>query len=148
MLMNLPFQDSKPVVMMALNRNGRALMTRDAELIRRILAEIQHRKTTDYEPLVIPDADVAIVARHLEMLHDAGYIEAVKSTPISGDVKFMIKDLTWEGHDLAAVLENNDVWSKIKSKLSPSELATIPLTVLKSVGLGLLEHYMKSKFGL
>ena len=40
------------------------------------------------------------------------------------------------------------VWGKIKEKLSAKEMATIPLSVLKSLGLGVLEHYLKSKFGL
>jgi len=82
------------------------------------------------------------------MLHDAGYIEAEKSSPLQGLPKFMVKDLTWAGHDFAAVLENDTVWSKLKEKLSPKELATIPLSVMKTVGLGVLEHYLKGKFGL
>ena len=41
-------------LIMALNPNGRALMTRDMELIRKIFAEIQKRKDADLRTLEIP----------------------------------------------------------------------------------------------
>ena len=57
-------------------------------------------------------------------------------------------NLTWQGHDFAAVLQNDTVWAKMKEKLSARELATIPFSLMKTVGLGLLEHILKSKLGL
>jgi DNA-binding HxlR family transcriptional regulator len=137
------------VIIIALDRTGRVLMTRDMELIRKIFLAIQQRKTSEFQALHIPDVDVSVLARQLEMLDDAGLIEAVKSAPHDGrQLTFMVKDLTWPGHDLASVLQNDTVWGKIKEKLSPAELSTIPLSVLKTVGLGVLEHYLKGRFGL
>jgi hypothetical protein len=118
------------------------------ELIRRIFLAIQDRKTADLQSLEITDVDAAVLARHLELLHDAGFIDAVKSDPLQGLPKFAVKDLTWAGHDFAAIIENDTVWSKIKEKLSPRELSTLPLSVLKTVGLGILENYLKAKFGI
>jgi len=43
------------------------------------------------------------------------------------DPMILVKDLTWSGHDLAAVLENETVWGQFKQRLSPSELVQIPL---------------------
>ena len=123
-------------------------MKRDMNIIRQIFAEIQNRSTVNSQAIEITGVDPGVLARHIELLHDAQYIEAVKSAPLHGDPKFAVKDLTWQGHDFAAVLQNNSVWSKMKEKLSPSELATIPLSVLKTVGISVMEHYFKSKFGL
>jgi hypothetical protein len=58
----------------------------------------------------------------------------------------LVKDLTWSGHDLAAVMENETVWGQFKQRLSPSELVQIPLPVLKNVGIGLLTTWLKSQF--
>jgi Hypothetical protein (DUF2513) len=147
---NLTVPSREPIIIIALEIGGRALMTRDMELIRRIILAIQERKTAELQPLEIPDVDPVVLTRHLEMLDNAGYIEAEKSVPFEKHrpLTFIVKDLTWAGHDFAAVLENDTVWSRLKEKLSPRELATIPFSVLKTVGLGILEHYLKGKFGL
>src|SRR5665213_1375001 len=124
---NLAVRNETPVVIIALEAGGRALMTRDMELIRKIFAAIQERKTAELYSLEIPDVDPAILARHLEMLHDAQLIDAQKSAPLRGNLIFAVKDMTWAGHDFAAVLENDTVWDKMKEKLSPKELATLPM---------------------
>jgi hypothetical protein len=54
----------------------------------------------------------------------------------------------WRGCDFAAAIENDGVWSKIKQALPAKELATMPLSVLKSAGVALLEQYAKAKLGL
>ena len=58
-----------------------------------------------------------------------------------------IKDLTWQGHDFAALL-NDGVWSRIKQKFSAEELAVMPLSIVKTLGLGLLEALAKQTMGL
>ncbi len=124
-------------------------MTRDMELIRKIFAQIRGRTSLDYEAVVIPDVDPAILARHIELLDNAGLIEVVKSSGMqSPHPLFAVKDLTWAGHDFVAILENDTVWNRIKEKLSPKELVTLPFSTLKTLGLGLLDQYLKSKFGL
>jgi len=150
MLVKTTIVHQKTVVIMALDPNGRALMTRDMELIRRIILAIKERKTADPQVLEMPDVDPAVLTRHLEMLDQAGFIDAEKSVPFEKHrpITFMVKDLTWQGHDFAAAIENDTVWSTIKEKLSPKELMTVPLSVLTSLGMGVLEQYLKSKLGL
>jgi Hypothetical protein (DUF2513) len=137
-----------PVIIIALDPSGRAAMTRDMELIRRILREIQNSKDVDYKPIEIPDVDPIIVVRHMELLKEARLIESLESRPLQGGVKIMVKDLTWAGHDFVAAIDNDTVWHKIKEKLSPKELATLPLSAVKTLSLHLLDQYLKLKFGL
>ena len=122
-------------------------MTRDNELIRQIMLAIKERKDATPRALEIDGFDRAIVARHLEMLLDVGLLEGEKlgaaNTPYP---TILVKDLSWSGHDLAAVMENATVWGQFQQKLSPSQLVQIPLPVLKNVGIGLLTAWLKSQF--
>ncbi len=83
------------------------------------------------------------------MLMQAGYLEGPKPVRSgSGGPPFIaIKDMTWDGHDFIAALENETVWSQIKQKLSPSELAGLPLGIIKDAGLGMLKAYIMNKLG-
>jgi hypothetical protein len=126
-------------------------MMRDMELIRKILLQIQSREDIAPSPVEIEGVDEIVLARHMELLRDAGLIEATSTTISSKGYKYariFVKDLTWEGHDFISALQNEGVWNQIKQSLSPSELATLPLTIMREVGLGLLGAYVKQKLGL
>jgi hypothetical protein len=87
--------------------------------------------------------------RHLELLLQAGLIEALVSHPLGqSPPKFAVVDLTMSGHDFAAAIENEDVWSKLKKSFSPAEFAKLPLKVVQSVGTALLLKWAESKAGL
>jgi hypothetical protein len=133
----------------ALDPYGKAIMTRDMELIRKIIAEIQSRKEAKLKPLDISSFPEAVVARHLEMMLDAGLIEGAKSDGVDAPFPTIyVKDLTWSGHDFAGAIMNDTIWAKLKKQLSPSELATIPLPLLKDLGVALLGQLLKDKLGL
>jgi hypothetical protein len=123
-------------------------MTRDNELVRQILLAVKARKDATPQALELDGADKAIVARHLEMLWDVGLLEGEKlgALPNTSYPTILVKDLTWSGHDLAAVMENEAIWGQFQKKLSPSQLAQIPLPVLKNVGISLLTTWLKSQF--
>lgn len=124
-------------------------MTRDMELIRKIITAIQARKDASPSALEIADADEATVARHLEMLLDAGLIEGTKSGRYDAPyLKITVKDLSWAGHDFASALGNESVWAQMKKTFSPADLATMPFGVLKDVGIALLTQWAKSRLGL
>lgn len=70
-------------------------MTRDMELIRKIFAEIQNRKDVRERPIEIQGVEEWIIARHVEMLLDAGTVEGVRSNPIGQSFPIIaVKDLT------------------------------------------------------
>ena len=67
------------------------------------------------------------MARHLEMLLDVGLLEGEKLRAFNAAPypTILVKDLTWSGHDLPAVMENETVWSQFQQRLSPSELVSV-----------------------
>jgi Hypothetical protein (DUF2513) len=158
--MNVPALSAAPVVasaadkpafslMIALKPQGRALMTRDMELIRKIITEIGLRKDTIPQVLEIPGTDDAILARHLEMLLDAGLIEGTKSSAYNAQFPtIMVTDLSWAGHEFANALGNENVWTKIKNSFSPDELRKMTWDTLKDVGVSLLTEWAKRRVGL
>jgi hypothetical protein len=131
----------------ALNPHSLSAMTRDNELIRQIILAIKARGDATPRPLEIDGADKIVVARHLEMLLDVGLLEGEKLGALNTPYPtILVKDLSWSGHDMAAVMENEAVWGQFQQKLSPSQLVQIPLPVLKNVGIGLLTTWLKSQF--
>lgn len=132
-----------------LDPNGRTAVTRDMELIRKIVLAIQAKRDARPEGIEIPDYDGAAVARHLEMMLEAGLIEGQAVDGMDMPFPFVaVKDLSWSGHDFASALANENVWGSIKKAFSPSDIAAMPLGLLKDLGLSLLSQWAKSKLGL
>jgi hypothetical protein len=140
---------AEPLFIIAVNPSGRVLMTRDMELIRKIVAEIQGRTDLTPRRLEVPDYDEITVERHLEMLVDAGLVEGTVATAVgTGEPVVTVTDLSWTGHDFASAIANEGVWQKIKQSFSANELATMPVVVIRNIGLGLLAKWAASKVGL
>lgn len=139
------------LVIIALNPNGRALMKRDMELIRKILLEIESWKDTKPKIVQIDGYEDVAIGRHVELLYEAGLIYS--ATPLqSGSshapATIFVKDLSWNGHEFISVMKNQSVWGKIKQKFSAEELAGIPLSVLQNVGIALFNELAKQQVGL
>jgi hypothetical protein len=151
MLKNSPNtgHDEESAIIVALNPHGKAIMTRNMELIRKIVLEVQARKDLKRRAIKIDGVDEPILARHVEMLFGAGLLEGTISDDIGrGYPTILVYDLSMDGHDFAAVIANESVWAKVKQSLSPSDLVTVPLRIIKDVGVGLLGEYVKQKVGL
>lgn len=123
-------------------------MKRDMELIRAILRHVQARNSISPEEVEIDGHEDWIVSRHVEMLADAGFLQTAGTLRTEELLIIPVIDLTWEGHDFVAALENEGIWAKIKQAFPPSELAGMPLALVKGMGLKLLEAYAMQKIGL
>jgi hypothetical protein len=141
-----------PGITIMLDPNGKALMTRDMELIRRILLEIGSWKDIEPHAIEIDEPDKIKLFRHIEMLHKQGMLEIEgnihRSTSTGHIDRVLVKDMSWDGHDLIASLGNKTVWSKIKKSFSEEDLISMPLSVLKDVGVGLLKSWAMKEVGL
>jgi hypothetical protein len=118
-------------------------MKRDMELVRRILVEIQSRKDLRQMSVAIDGVDKVILKGHIEMLFEAGMI---RGSMVNSEV--FVSDLSWSGHDFVMVMEDKSVWNKITQSFTTAELARIPLSVLRDVGIALLKEWAKKKLGL
>jgi hypothetical protein len=136
-------------VIIALNPNGRAIMTRDMELIRKIFAEIKSWDDARLHSVDIPGVSDAVLQRHLEMLMEGGLIEAQPVGSYNDPFpKIVVKDFSWEGHEIASALLDDGVWKKIKETYTSSELAKLSLKAIGEIAKGLITKWAVSKMGL
>lgn len=122
---------------------------RDMDLVREILLQIRQREDLSLLPLKVVGVDDDVVARHGELLIEAGLLDGkVRESSRNGVPFVVIRDLTWEGHDFLAVLENADVWSQLRQAFKPAVLAALPFSILKSVGGAMLSKWAMRQVGL
>jgi hypothetical protein len=135
---------------LALDHGALATMQRDMELIRRIFAEIRAKNDLVPRPVRLDGYDDLQVGRHIQMLIDDGYLEGLvkKQNDKFNPLYCLVTDLSMKGHDFSAALDNESVWNKIKASMSPSELATAPLGIIKDIGLEILTKLIKQQVGL
>lgn len=116
-------------------------MQRDMDLIREILLAISEREDLKAREIDIVGHDLPKVRRHIQMLHQAGYIDG---TPFKERV--LVRDLTMAGHDFAAAISRKSVWEEIKRRFSSRELSSIPLDVVKELGTRVTIEIVKQAF--
>ena len=102
-------------------------MKRDMDLVREILLEIeeQYISTVTYD-LEIEGYDMATVAYHCKILHEAGLISAYKAQYAGDDIwSFGVGSLTWEGNDYLDKVRDNSTWNKTKNIIKEKGLPLI-----------------------
>ena len=124
-------------------------MKRDMELIREILLAVQSKEDVGFRPVDVSDYALDVVDRHVEMLIAGGFLVGHRQpTGRSFSNQLVVSDMSWEGHEFISALSQGGVWNQMKSKFSAAELAGLPLSVVKDVGVGLLKEWAKAKVGL
>lgn len=91
---------------------------RNFDLIRSILLAIESSppdSTITNSQLSIEGHDPSVVALHVEMLKNAGFIDAVIEKNFSGSA-FMIKGINWEGYEFLDNAKNDTIWKKFKAQ--------------------------------
>lgn len=107
-------------------------MTRDFELIRKLLLQIEDAPAGEpLQSLTVDESlDEAVLGRHLELLIDAGLIEGqvIGHRPVS----FVIHGLTWSGHDFVEHARNESVWRSVFENTKAAG-TSITLEILKGL---------------
>lgn len=119
---------------------------RNFDLIRSILLAVEAsppNSTITNSQLDIEGVDPATVAFHVEMLKDAGYIDAAIAQNFSGIQRFMIKKINWDGYEFLDNAKNNTVWKKFKAQ-AEDKGSSMSMTVAN----GLLTTLAKKYIGL
>lgn len=110
------------------------------ELVRSILlrAEDAGYAELSSEAFAEDGFDSAVVAAHMQLLEEAGLIEANLLTLEGyGAVQGHVNRLTWAGHDYLDAIRNSGVWAKTK-KLIVEKVGSAPLEVFKAVAVKLV----------
>lgn len=93
-------------------------MRRDIELIRSLLLEIEEKSSGNGAEIEIDesDRDARIVAEHLLLLSEGGFIDADRVPDRDDDDLWLYvpRRLTWRGHDFADAVRDPEIWARTK----------------------------------
>jgi hypothetical protein len=94
-------------------------MKRNLDLIRHILFECE--KSPPAEPIMtleVPDnVSGAEVAEHIEIMAEAGLLDAEVLNTHDDSTAFIIRKITWEGHDFISAVREDTLWRKAKEAI-------------------------------
>ena len=93
-------------------------MRRDMDLAREIVLALEgHDSYTGFQNIGVEGYTEDQVSYHVMLLNEAGLIEAVDLSTMSG-VSWKPVRLTWEGHEFLDASRDESRWSKAKSALA------------------------------
>lgn len=92
-------------------------MERDMDLARDILRAVEQGPYGAVNNRSFVDQDPKVVAYHIELLEQAGLIEAsIARANGAGAVAANVQQLTWDGHEFLEAVRNDTIWAKAKQK--------------------------------
>lgn len=127
-------------------------MSRDMDLVRELLLRLDEYPAgrfyvvtaPDDEEVNVPGYEPAVINYHLEMLANAGFVEAPGSWPAAGGITF--RGLTWEGHDFLDTIRDPEVWRRTKG--GASKLGGIAFSALKDMAVAYGKLVAKERLGI
>jgi hypothetical protein len=107
-------------------------MKRNMDLIRSILLIAEEQPSRGRRPpaLVVDGVDDATVAKHIELLADAGFVEAnLLRTETESAIRGQVVRITWQGHEFLDAARSNTIWAKAKTEIA-AKAGSVPLELL------------------
>jgi hypothetical protein len=98
-------------------------MKRDLELIRKILVVLEDKRSTIAEELPIDGYDENIVAFHINLLIEAGFVKGVLGDELNGAITAYASSMTWAGYEFLDVSRNDTAWLKAKKVLKEKSIS-------------------------
>lgn len=120
-------------------------MKRDLELVRGILLDVESDESgTPFNGFSFEGKTDREIAEHVALLAEAGYLDAsIVEDEMGMPSAFVVRRLTWQGHEFLANAKNESVWNKVKNQVG-DKATTISMTVMNA----LLAKATKEFFGL
>lgn len=108
-------------------------MKRDMELVRKILLKVEESDEQTFSGKFRVDGyDDILVTCHVQLLQEAGLLQAnVVETQIGPTAAFVDR-LTWAGHEFLDAARNETVWERTMSFLK-TKGGSVPMEVLKAL---------------
>ena len=128
-------------------------MKRDMDLVREILLKIEEKHIyTTITNLRIDGYDMATVAYHCKIMHEAGLISDYGSSPGNNTIyMFQVGGLTWEGNDYLDKIRDNSIWKKTKDTIASKGLPlifdtikTVSTAIITSIAEGVTDSFLKN----
>lgn len=124
-------------------------MQNDIVLTRKILIAIRERDNLSPAPVHIHDYEPVLVMRHVKRLYDDGMIEGRVSDTLGSEAPMVfVTDMTTTGHNFLSALEDEKIWNRIKSVLSPAQLAALSVKQIASLASELAVKHARDLLGL
>lgn len=118
-------------------------MKRDWDLIRAILIAAEEKAPGEHlQNHEIADYDHQLVAAHIEMLHNAGYVEATFLR--SNTLTAILRKTTYAGHDLLDTMRSDSAWAGIKN-VAKSKGLELTFAVVKQLGTFVVDKLLKGE---
>lgn len=119
-------------------------MKRDLDLLRQMLLRIESLDSSKHKITVDSFSDLnsdwnAIVL-HIELLMDAGFIEAIDVSTCSAD-DYVIRRITFAGYDYLDSIRNDSIWAEVKQKIA-SVGGSVSLEIVKELGVTLVRQHL------
>ena len=122
---------------------------RDMELVRKICLVVQDKQDLRPQRISVEGYDDLLVGRHIELLYDAGFLDALASEALNDPYRrILVKDLTWDGHEFIGSIAKEELWEKLKAALGPNELAGMSLKAVKDAAIAAATVWIKGKLGV
>jgi Hypothetical protein (DUF2513) len=100
-------------------------MKLDKDLVREILLQVEaYPHPMGWVELSVPGHSAEEIAHHVELLDEAGFIEAQELTSMDG-YDWRAKRLTYEGHEFLDTVRDGEVWRFTKETAKKSGVASV-----------------------
>ena len=119
-------------------------MERNFDLIREILLEIVKMPAgSDPVQIHLVDGNYSSeeITQHLGLLLDGGFIDAEKITTFEGTT-YLVRGMTWHGHDYLDAVRSDAVWSGVQRKLGKIG-GTAALATIKQLAIEATKEVLK-----
>lgn len=118
-------------------------MIRDWDLIRAVLVAAESKPPGELLRPSEIEGDFGLVVAHMEMLHDAGYVQANFVRTMQGTSSQIVK-VTLAGHDLLDTLRSDTAWSSIK-KVAKAKGVELTFEAVKQIGKFVTDKLLKGE---
>ena len=109
-----------------------ATVRRDMDLVRRILIDVSESNEPLKAAAFVTDTTLfATVVFHLELMNEAGLIDATFARSLGGS-DVTVNRLTWEGSDFLDAVASDNVWTQTKTKIAKT-VGSAPFEVIKAL---------------
>ena len=95
-------------------------MERDMDLVRSILLAVEEQcgGSERIQITSIEGHSSEAVLYHLRLLYEAGYLHCGKAISRFQGTTYLIRGLSWEGHDFLDTVRSESVWRRVREKLA------------------------------
>lgn len=92
-------------------------MQRDMDLIRRIVLAVRSNPVPGEPVRRFDDVDAAVFGEHVQLLVEAGLVDAAVQSSQHRVTVALVWRLTWAGQDFAQAIVDDTIWRKAKNQV-------------------------------